>query len=421
MGASYQNSPPSHGKALLNPALGGTDRCVMCGMCLPHCPTYLKTRNEADSPRGRIALMRALNEGRLEPDASLRVHLDRCLGCRACESVCPSAVPYGRLIDGAREVLRDPSPGPEPRPWWGRFVEKRGLRRLGAGVLRAARITGLETLAGVLAAPRTKRALGLLRASQPGFFQGGSLPISEGPRVALFTGCAAEVFDVATLQAAQRLLTHLGCRVDIPPAQGCCGALYQHDGLPGRAREQAKSNITAFDIAGCEAILTTASGCGAQLAEYAGMYPELFETRNPQAFGDKVRDISRYLHESGLLDTVDLAPLAGRVAVHTPCSLHHVMKAATYPLALLQRIPDIELLPLPDASCCGAAGKYLLSQADMADALVQDKLDTLRQMRPDILVTSNIGCALHLRAGMRREGLDIEVLHPVTLLERQLR
>lgn len=393
----------------------------MCGMCLPHCPTYLKTRNEADSPRGRIALIRSLNEGRLGPGSTLRIHLDRCLGCRACESVCPSAVPYGRLIDGARQLLRAPVPGPEPRPWWGGFVERRGLRRLLAGVLRFARLGGLERLAGLVAPAGTKRALALLGAARPGFFR-RTAHAADGPRVALFTGCAAEVFDVQTLEAAERLLTRLGCRVDVPSAQSCCGALYQHDGLPGRARQLAQTNIAAFDIAECEAVLATASGCGAQLAEYAGMYPELFEASATGRFPDKVRDISRYLHESGLLDKARFHPLAKRVAVHTPCSLKHVLKAEIHPFALLERIPEISLLPLPDDTrCCGAAGKYLLSQPDMADALAQDKLDALKHLRPDILVTSNIGCALHLRAGIRREGLDIEVLHPVTLLERCMR
>jgi len=400
---------------LPNPKLAATDRCVMCGMCLPHCPTYGKTRNEADSPRGRIALMQGLNSGRLAVDEHLLAHLDGCLACRACESVCPSGVPYGELIDAVREELNDARPAGAGARLGQEFIDSRRLRRVTTKALRFYQASGLQRLArasGVLRATGLARAEALLPRIDTADLQARG----EGPTVALFTGCASEVFDRRTLADTLTVLAALGYRVEIPAAQACCGAIDRHAGRSSRADDLMQRNLAAFD-APYQAIIGTASGCTAQLAEYdrAGD-----DERGP-SFAGRVVDVSRFLAQALAGRELNLAPLQARVAIHAPCSLTHVLKAAAWPRRLLEHIPGLELLDLPDnARCCGAAGSYMLTQPDMADQLREDKLAHLRNLRPDILVTSNIGCALHLRAGLEAEGMEIEVLHPVSLVARQM-
>ena len=397
-----------------NPTLRATDRCVMCGMCLPHCPTYGKTRNEADSPRGRISLIQGLVNGRLELDAKLLGHLDGCLTCRACEAVCPSGVPYGEIIDAAREALYPQRPHGLHEKAGQVFIDSRPARRAATAAIRFYQASGLQSLA---------RASGLLRATGlerrehylPKIDTHRPAPSGTGPRVALFTGCASEVFDRETLAATARLLAALGYRVEIPAAQGCCGAIDQHAGRTARAQRLIDANLGAF--AGYEAVISTASGCGAMLAEY-GKHRDASSAHD---LGRRVVDVNRFLAEA--LETRELAlrPLNARVAAHAPCSLTHVLKGAAWPLKLLAKIPQLAVSQLPDNNrCCGAAGSYMLTQPAMADSLRDDKLARLKALNPDYLVTSNIGCALHLRAGIEAEGLDIEVLHPVTLLARQL-
>lgn len=406
-----------------NRPLSATDRCVMCGMCLPHCPTYAQTRNEGDSPRGRISLMQALDRGELEPDSRMLAHLDGCLACRACEAVCPSGVPYGELIDAARQQLHERRPrtlraralAALARP----FIEHRGPRRTAAFILRLSRGLGLFALARGL---RLDRLLGLSRALDllPPSLQAWrhtARPGSGRGRVALFTGCVGEVMDVQTLAAAAELLQRLGYTVEIPPGQTCCGAIYQHNGEPQRARSLLARNLAAFSDPGIEAVIATASGCTAQLAEYHRLTPG----SEAEAFVAKLHDVSRFLDERGCLEGRRFKPLFKRVALHTPCSLAYPLKGGAHPARLLRHIPGLELLTMPeDGRCCGAAGAYMLTQPEMSDRLREDKLRALRALRPDILVTSNVGCALHLRAGIRAAGLEVEVLHPVALLARQL-
>ena len=386
----------------------------MCGMCLPHCPTYGKTRNEADSPRGRISLMQGLNTGRLEADDHLLGHLDGCLTCRACESVCPSGVPYGELIDATRHVLAaDYGHGTGTRMGKA-LIDSRALRRVATRALALYQASGLQTLlrrSGIL------DATGLARRDRylPRMDTTRLRATGNGKRVALFTGCAGEVFDRKTLKSAITVLATLGYRVEIPAAQGCCGAIDQHAGRTRRAQRLVDRNLAAFDD-GYDAVISTASGCGAMLAEY-GRHGGAAGAQ----FAERVTDINRFVADAIAAHAPALRPLEARVAIHAPCSLTHVLKDADAPRRLLESIPGLELMDLPDnARCCGAAGSYMLTQPEMADALRDDKLAHLRTLRPDILVTSNIGCALHLRAGIQAEGLDIEVLHPVTLLARQL-
>lgn len=411
---------------IMTSSLKETDRCVMCGMCLPQCPTYGKTRNEADSPRGRISLMQALDRGQLEMDSHLLAHLDGCLACRACEAVCPSQVPYGKLIDAARETLRPRRPHTRlertvrglSRP----AVEKRPVRRTLRLGLRTAQMIGIPWLAATLHLERLPvlgRALGLLPRRRLASWRHSDRPARLNPasKVGLFTGCAGEVFDGRTLEASARLLTRLGYTVVVPDAQTCCGALYAHAGEGERAERLAVQNIDAFSAQDLDAVVFTATGCGAPLSEYADRYPG----EKARAFSARVEDVSHFIAKRGLLAGRRFHPLKARVALHTPCSLAHVLKGGAHPRELLRHIPGIELITLADdGRCCGAAGSYMLTQPEMADALLEDKLIQLKSTPPEYLVTSNIGCALHIQAGLRRAGLDVEVLHPVELLEKQL-
>ena len=406
---------------------------MLCGLCLPHCPTYLKTRDEGESPRGRIALMHALAGGELQLSARLEQHLDHCLACRACEAVCPSGVPYGELIDATRAEIKRR----RPRPWPQRLarcialdglIARKPVLRAAGNLLRAYQRVGLQRLArrsGVLRRLGLERMDALLPALPPRpRWRDYYPPRGElRGRVALFTGCVAELLDAPALHAAISVLTRLGLGVHVPSDQVCCGALHLHNGAPDQARRLAARNLAAFGSLDADAVVSVASGCGAQLREYDrlmhGCAPE------PDAvarFSLSVQDISQFLAGLAWPPEIELEPLPVRVAVHDPCSLTHVMRRPRDPYALLGRIPGIELTPLPDnARCCGAAGSYLLTQPGMAQALLEDKIAHLRALAPAVLVTSNISCALHLAAGIRQAGLAIEVLHPVVLLERQLK
>jgi glycolate oxidase iron-sulfur subunit len=408
---------------------------------MPHCPTYGRTRDEGDSPRGRIALMQALAEGRLAPGGRLDFHLDRCLACRACERVCPSQVRYGQLIDAAR-AYGAPRRRPGRLARWlqdGVIPDRRRLGRIArllrlyqrSGLRRVARLSGLLRLTG------TRRLDVLLPEIPPVPRWRPYYPPVE-PRhgdVALFTGCIGSVLDRDALEAAITLVNACGYGVHVPEDQTCCGALHLHGGDPGQAAALARRNLDAFDAlrgddngkaAGIDAVLYSASGCGATLVEY-GTWPAVAGIASPGRFTAPVLDVCSFLERSGGLARLSFAPLNAPVAVHAPCTLRNVVRAAEVPDRLLGRIPGLTVLPLPaNGRCCGAAGSYLLTQPAMADALRDDTIRTFRESGAEILLSSNIGCALQLSAGLLDEGARgaqprIVVLHPVTLLARQLR
>ena len=409
------------------PDLKDTDRCVMCGLCLPHCPTYGLSRDEGDSPRGRIALMQGLASGALPVGERLLVHLDRCLECRACEAMCPSEVPFGRLMDAARarvEPRRPRSPGSRRlrRLGFGLLRHPRRLRAL-AAALRLYQRTGLQWLArrsGLLRLLRLAPLEARLPRLRRPLATGSHAP--AGPprgRVALFTGCVEAVAGSDTQRAALRLLTTLGFAVDIPRGQGCCGALAAHNGVPELAAELARANLAAFADQGWMAVLSTASACAAELAAYGRQHGDR-DARAP-GFARQARDITAFLAEQDWPRDL-LRPLPETVAVHDPCTLRHGLRQHRAVYRLLERIPQLRLVTLNDTgTCCGAAGAHRLTQPALADALRQPQIERLRSLGVGTLVSSNIGCALHLAAGIREAGLEIEVLHPVALLARQLR
>ncbi|MDP2786162.1 MAG: (Fe-S)-binding protein [Sulfurimicrobium sp.] len=364
-------------------------RCVACGLCLPHCPTYRKTLNEADSPRGRIFLMAALLEHKLPLSPQLVGHLDLCLGCRACENACPSKVRYGQLVDGVRAWIE---PGRQ-RPW-----RQILLRRV---------------LFDTTSRPRLLQGAGwLLRAlRRPSPPVAGTYPAQGAARgvVGLFLGCVARLSDAETLHAAVFVLNQLGYAVQVAPRQTCCGALHDHGGERETAQRLARENRTAFAGLDLQVIVHAASGCGATLAEYT---PPL---------AAPVLDISAFLAAAEGWEQVTLAPLEQTIAVHEPCLSRNVLHDQDAPYALLRRIPGATITALAgNDQCCGAAGIYALTQPEMAGKLLRDKIDDIKTSGACTIATSNPGCAMHLANGLRAEGWKVEVLHPVTLVARQM-
>ena len=397
------------------------DRCVKCGMCLPHCPTYHLTRDESESPRGRIALIQGLTGGQLAYSDKLSAHLENCLKCRACERVCPSLVPYGELIDGALTHIERQITTPRAQPpRLLKLATQRAPLRAFAKLLRLYQRSGLRTLvrsSGALKILRLERHDRLLPSLPSVHTWQAYYPAQNTARgdVALFTGCIADAFDQATSQAAIHVLIKLGYGVHVPPAQACCGALHLHNQQPEQAKALAQENLAAFGALEVQAIINTASGCGATLKEYLALEPGATD------FTRKVVDISAFIASVPWPENVTLRPLKARVAVHDPCSLTHVLRQHEQPYAMLRKIPGIELVSLPDrARCCGAAGSYMLTHPANADALRDEKLASIEQLGAQILVTSNIGCALHLAAGLSAKNLAIEVMHPITLLAQQI-
>jgi glycolate oxidase iron-sulfur subunit len=433
------------------------NRCVACGLCLPHCPTYRITLSEADSPRGRIALMGGVASGRIPMNARFALHIDRCLTCRACEAVCPNHVSYGKLVDGTRAMMLSSSSSllkertVTRKSWFRRWVENELIAkstRLDAlrPLLRFYQKTGLQNVvrrSGLLGKTRLamlerqlphvdvsftfsnkKRAVNIWQAVYPAI----GYPRGE---VGLFLGCIARLTDVATLNSTIFVLNQLGYTVHVPPMQTCCGALHQHSGDVKISAQLARQNIKAFDGLDLRAIVSTASGCGVQLTEYPlTLMPwSAEEDRSEQSlrgkltgnFSAKVMDISAFLAVAEGWDDVKLTPLSYKVLVHEPCSLRNVLHGAAHSYALLARIPGAEVTSLAgNDQCCGAAGTYFLDQPEMAKMLLHDKIAELDVSNARYLATSNVGCAMHIAGALRDAGSEIEVLHPVTLLARQM-
>ncbi|HET8882965.1 MAG TPA: heterodisulfide reductase-related iron-sulfur binding cluster [Solimonas sp.] len=398
--------------------LAKADLCVKCGLCLPHCPTYQESRHEADSPRGRIMLMQGLASGLIEHSGSLQAHLDGCLSCRSCERVCPAKVPYGELIDAGRAMLTTQYvPAPRLTRWLAPWLTSAPLRRIAHILLAFYQRSGLQRLvaiAGLLRRGRIGRWLSLVPEPAAAVTVGDWRAPRRQQTVQMFDGCVGAIADAATLATIRTLLDRCGFDVQTPSRQTCCGALHQHAGLPSRARELAARNADAF--AGDAPIVYAASGCGATLKEY----PLVAAGDDAAAaMAARVREPHRFLLDHWPAD-VTLRSLDAKVAVHQPCTQRNVTGGSDAVTALLRKIPGARIEALDvQHNCCGAAGTYFVSQPDMADRLLDHKLDALAAAKPDFLVSSNIGCTLHIAAGLRRRGLTVPVLHPLALVARQ--
>ncbi len=400
----------------MNNLLADADICVKCGLCLPHCPTYSKTQNENESPRGRIALIQAWAGRHLETSKKLIEHIDNCLLCRSCERVCPAVVPYGRLINNFREQVKEDRHSTLAVSLLKTVSHNKTVGSLAQSGLKFYQTSHLQKAARLLGLPGLFR-LDKIDRLLPSYHEQTLLAtyypttVEVRGNVGLFIGCMGALLDYETVGAAIKVLTAAGFNVSLPERQTCCGALDLHDGDNATFEQLAATNCSAFADENLDAIVTIASGCGGQMQEY-----------KQTEFAEKVVDISQFLSQSGAKLKEQLLPLAASVCLHTPCSLKNVMREEHGPLKLLQQIPDIKIMPLPATQqCCGSAGSYMLDHPKMAQALLSDLLTTALAYQAGYLVSSNIGCALHIAAGLKERGVTLEVLHPIVLIARQLK
>ncbi len=406
--------------------------CIHCGLCLNACPTYRLLGVEMDSPRGRIHQMILVDEGRLKLSDPFVRHIDLCLGCRACETACPSGVEYGKLVEVARAQIEQNY----RRPLLSRLLRWLGFRHLlpypkrlalVGRLLRFYQRSGLQRLVRTsgLLRPFAKLRQGerlLPRVDDHFFFSElGQVYPAEGERrarVALFAGCIAQVAFAETNRATVRVLQKNGCEVVVPRGQVCCGALHVHAGVRDTARELARANLEAFLKEDRDAIIVNAAGCGSTLKEYVPLFPgEPGMADHAARFQAKVRDVSEFLAELGLRPPTRAVPL--RVTYQDSCHLVHGQKIRSAPRQLLRTIPGVELVEMDLADhCCGSAGVYNVTQPDVAGALLTEKMECARATGAQAIVTANPGCLLQLRAGVERFATGQEVLHVIELLDR---
>ncbi|MGH7922234.1 MAG: (Fe-S)-binding protein [Candidatus Dormibacteraceae bacterium] len=380
-------------------------QCVHCGLCLNYCPTYRITGLETESPRGRIALMTQWTRGGLPMTDELAGHIDRCLGCRTCEAVCPSGVPYGRIIEGGRaeldrlrprdakravvrQALRETLPHPRRLRAAGTVTRAAQRARL-TNVVSAGR--GLPRLHGSYVPPRSGVAPAIGKRRY---------------RVAFLVGCVMPVMFRRSHEASVRLLQLAGCEVWFAPEQRCCGALFAHNGDLDEARRLRDRNAAAFGMEPFDALVVNSAGCSAHLKEF---YPNL---------GPRVRDLTEWLCEVGLPEPTQEVRV--RCTYQDPCHLAHAQRIVKPPRELLRRVPGLELVEMqhPDI-CCGAAGLYSTLEPALSGQILEEKLDDLAGTAPEVVATANPGCQMQLEAGLRGRGLgDVPVLHVAEVVAR---
>jgi glycolate oxidase iron-sulfur subunit len=399
-------------------ALPGINACVHCGFCLQACPTYLNLEDENDSPRGRIFLMRSLLEGTVKPDdPSVHLHIDQCLGCRACEPVCPSGVPYGQLLEATRATLRESRPVPHIARLILFVFARRWLLRPAMFFSRLLAATPIPTvLSGVKG--RLGFSMAMLASTGRSIERSRYYPRSSGERgtVATLRGCVMEGLFSATNRATERVLAVNGYSLTDAPGQQCCGALHAHAGDLENARKLARSNIAAFEKSGAQFIAVNAAGCGAIMKEYGHLLKDDPDWHARAAdFGSRVRDVSELLAAAGPKPG---GPLPIRVTYDAPCHLQHAQRVTQAPLSVLAAIPGLELVPLHDSDqCCGSAGIYNLIEPDVSDAVLEPKLANIRATGAPWVATGNPGCLMQIGAGLIRADLNARSIHPVDLLD----
>lgn len=398
-------------------------KCVHCGLCLQHCPTYVETGLETESPRGRLYLMRALAEGRVDATPNAIGHLDQCLQCRNCEAVCPSGVPYGRIMEGARAEILESNDA--PLTWRLRSLLLREVianpsrLRLLASALRLYQRSGLRSLAESIPVLRDRAALAPTIGRRP-FTKTGVVARPEGKpvrRVAFLTGCIMPLAYGRVHRATLRVLARNGCEVIAPRAQVCCGALHAHNGDHRTAQRLARHNLDAFLAEDVDAIVVNSAGCGAAMKEYGEL---LDGDERARRFSGLVKDVHEFLLE------LPLKPPAGRleldVTVQDSCHLAHAQRLARAPRDVLAQIPGLRLVDMPHADrCCGSAGVYSLTQPGMSLQLLDSKMAEVRATGATVIATANPGCMAQLEAGLRRHDLRGRVVHVVELVDRAYR
>ncbi|MSP14296.1 MAG: 4Fe-4S dicluster domain-containing protein [Chloroflexi bacterium] len=408
-------------------------------MCLPTCPTYRELGQEMDSPRGRIALIKAVADGRLSlDDPDFTLHMDRCLVCRNCETVCPAGVNFSHLMEDTRSQITRSAGN-------GRSIQERLLRfvilgqifpyparlRLLGGILRLYQRSGLQALvrwSGIL--QRLPGHLDSAEALLPQLSKDFFLPQPEEMppppvypirRVALFSGCIQSLIFADVNRATARVLAHNGCQVMAPPLQVCCGALHSHSGETDLARDLARKNLDAFAAAAVDAIIINAAGCGAMLKEYNHLlHDDPVYAARAEEFAAKVKDINEFLAD------LPLVPPQGRlewtVTYQDACHLAHAQHIREAPRQVLRSIPGLELIEMVEADyCCGSAGIYNLVQPELSQEILQRKLGHVIDTHAQVVASPNPGCALQIQSGLRQKGLSMRVMHPVEILDRAYR
>lgn len=403
--------------------------CIHCGLCLEQCPTYRVLGLEADSPRGRIYQILQVDQGNLAIADSLVTHIDRCLGCLACQTACPSGVNYGQIIERTRSEIEQNY----RRPLLARVVRRLSYRyalknfntlSFMAGLLHFYQHSGLQKLVrstGMLKSLGAEKADALLPCIDDRFSfadLGKTFPAEGEPRakVALLVGCIASVSFAELNRATIRVLQRNGVTVYLPPEQNCCGALHTHAGFRDDARDLARKNIDAMLAPDIDAIVTNAAGCGSAMKEYADLLAnDSRYAEKARAFVAKTRDINEFLVELGPRALTH--KLKARVTYQDPCHLAHAQKIRSAPRELLNSI-GAELVELPHSDyCCGSAGTYNIVETDLSMKILESKMDDVNTTGADIIATANVGCMLQLRAGVEQRGLKMRVAHVVELLD----
>lgn len=409
------------------------NKCVRCGLCLPTCPTYVETMTETSGPRGRISLIKAVAEERLDLLSPGFVHqMSECLDCRACEAVCPSGVQYGQLVEAARNQIEQAKAPARPvlervmraivlKALFGnlnlmriaaaflRFYQRSGLRALvrKSGILRVLRLDAMERLAPEISprffVPRDQRYA----------------PDSPQPRatVMLHGGCVMSVAFAHVDEATVRVLQRNGCSILAPSAQGCCGAIAVHAGELDFGRELAKRNIAAFERSGADYYIINAAGCGSTLKEYGHLLADDPQwVQRATRFSSRVRDVLEFLDEIGLAP--QLGPVAATVTYQDACHLAHAQRITAPPRRLLSRIPGLNLVEMNESSlCCGSAGTYNVTQPEMAQRLGERKAQNVIATDAEIVATANPGCAMQMAAHLGEQNSPIRVKHVIELLD----
>lgn len=412
------------------PAQKDLDRCVHCGLCLNACPTYRELGVEMDSPRGRIYQMVQVATGQVPINPTYTEHMDLCLGCRACETACPSGVEYGKLIEAARTELNAVRPKGFLRRLTEGFVfrhllSSRFLLSIVGLKLWIYQRTGLQSL---VRATGILKLLGLAEieqltptAERPTFFSKiGQVFPAEGTKrkkVALLAGCMQNVFFARLNEATIRVLQKNGCEVHVPAEQTCCGALHAHSGFRDEARALAKQNVEALVDGGFDAIISNTGGCGATLKEYHHL---LEHDARAEKFVSLMRDINEFLASLEL--NPNMKPINAVVTYQDSCHLAHGQKVTKAPRQLISKVPGIKFVEMPNASiCCGSAGIYNVVQNELAMEILEAKMGNVNLTKADRIISSNPGCMLQLRAGEKLHGHNRPVQHVVELLDEAYR
>jgi glycolate oxidase iron-sulfur subunit len=433
MAHAASSGTPPQSLTLHGLSVDGVNQCVHCGLCLAYCPTFSELGTEMDSPRGRIFLVKSLAEGRIGLSDPTVEHLSLCLDCRACETVCPSGVPYGQLIEAAKAEIERQRPGGVGRRafrWlnFGLLLGHPRVLALAAAGLRVYQASGLQALvrrtrlARLL--PGTLSAWEALLPSIPPAADRAPLPAlipAEGrrrARVAMLTGCVQSVVFGAHNRATAHVLARNGCEVVAPVGQGCCGALNAHGGDHVRALAMARRTIETFEAAGAEAVIVNTSGCGAHMKAYGTLLAgEPAWAERAARFARTVQDLAEFLAREPLRGPLHAVPMT--VTYHDPCHVVHGQKIRRQPRELLAQVPGLQLVELPESDwCCGSAGIYNLTQPEMADRLLRRKVRNVQSTGAQAVVTANPGCILQIQAGLRSQGRELPVLHLVEILDR---